>query len=45
MDCIRGLVILGNIQIIKANCPITLFKDLDFNNIYLTLQKKFKLIP
>lgn len=36
MNCVSDLVILVNILIFKANCSTTLFKDLDFNYIYLT---------
>lgn len=44
MNCVSDLVILVNIQITKADCSIALFRDLDFNYIYLTLQKTLKLI-
>lgn len=44
MNCVGNLVILVNIWRIKANCSMTLFKDLDFNYIYLAFQKTFKLI-
>lgn len=36
MNWVSDLGILVNILIIKANCSVTLFKDLDFKYIYLT---------